>query len=91
MLSVINNFTKHSFFFLSSDHRPWRNLQTNALSSSLILYGIGLWGMGYSRGSLRDVVYILAVAPSYMRPNAREGGCEVSANEYRCALHMEPK
>ncbi len=38
----------------------------------------------------RDVVYLgRPIAPSYTSPNAEEGGCGVSANEYSCA--QEPK
>ncbi len=38
------------------------------------------------RGSQRDVVYVgWPIAPSYMSPNAGEGGCGASSNEYSCA------
>ncbi len=43
------------------------------------------WMKMVSRGSQRDVVYLgrpMAIAPSFKSPNAGEGGCRVSANEY---------
>jgi hypothetical protein len=45
------------------------------------------------RGLPRDVAYLSRpIATSYTNPNAGEGGsCDVSANEYRTAVHMEPK
>ncbi len=45
----------------------------------------------HPRGLQKDVVHLgWPIAPSYMSPNAGEGGsCEVSANEYSCT--QEPK